>query len=104
MNLLFRGQSTAVKRKAKARPFVRSRVDVLTVETTTLTGSDIESVTGLATNEDDVASVPLAIKASLPPTIDERATGWFFAEYVIDTPISQKAHPSKTEMGICLSP
>ena len=84
MDLLFRDQSAAIKRKAKTKVTPKTQ-DPPIDDVRSTTSVDVTGRAELPDNRHAKHESALAlVHNSIGPSIDERAIGWFFAEYVVD--------------------
>ncbi|MCJ1397563.1 hypothetical protein MMC11_000757 [Xylographa trunciseda] len=93
---MFRNESEKVTKKAKAKAAakaasrnsshvssLKSAVPNLTWSPSTPSEQDAPSPLELIRHQTVIASAPLSYSQTLAPTIDERATGYFFTNYVV---------------------
>ena len=76
---MFRDQNRNVMKKAKAKAALQPEV----ASSARATGADTTTPAELLLHQDTMSQPSLALIHNLAPTIDERATGWFFSNYVI---------------------
>lgn len=84
-DLMFRDQSTHVKKKAEAKAGLNSKRPVSARTTPTVATSEMgdKGLVEPPSSPCNEQHSSLALIHTLAPTIDERTTGWFFLEYTL---------------------